>query len=195
MDTPQTVPDIERALRALGDLLAAARERMGIVVLGGAALNLLGVVERPTRDVDVVAFARRGRRSPLERPDPLPPAFMAAVSRVARDLGLAPDWLNAVAGSQWDTGLPRGLRGRLHWRRYGGLDVGIVDRHDLVLFKVYAAVDATGPASIHVQDLLALRPTDAELRAAVAWVRTQDPSPAIATALEKVAAYVRSARG
>jgi hypothetical protein len=73
--------------------------------------------------------------------------------------------------------------------------VGLVDRRDLVFFKLYAAADATGPASIHVSDLLALRPTDADLRAAAAWVRTQDPSPAVATAVEKVVAYVRGARG
>jgi CBS domain-containing protein len=195
MDTPTILPDIERALQAVGALLASRGERVGIVVLGGAALNLLGVVDRATRDVDVVALARGGRRSRLERPDPLPPALASAVARVARDLALSPDWLNAVAGSQWDTGLPRGLRGRLHWRRYGGLDVGIVDRRDLVFFKLYASADATGPASVHVQDLLALRPTDEELRAAARWVRTQDPSPAIATAVEKVLAYVRSVRG
>jgi hypothetical protein len=41
-------------------------------------------------------------------------------------------------------------------------------------------------------DLLA---ADADLRAAAAWVRTQDPSPAVATAVEKVVAYVRGARG
>ena len=122
MDTQILIPDIERALHALGDLLAARGERFGIVVLGGAALNLLGVVERATRDVDVVALAPGGRRARLERPDPLPAPLVSAVSRVARDLGLAPDWLNAGPGSQWETGLPRGLRGRLEWRRYGGLD-------------------------------------------------------------------------
>ena len=193
MDT--FITDIERALRAVGALLASRGERTGIVVLGGAALNLLGVVDRATRDVDVVALAPKGRRSPLERPDPLPAALTAAVSRVARDLALSPDWLNAVAGSQWDTGLPRGLRARLHWRRYDGLDVGIVHRRDLIFFKLYASADATGPASVHVPDLLALRPTDQELHEAARWVRTQDPSPAIATALVAVMAYVRRARG
>lgn len=195
MDTTAVIPDIERALHAVGALLASSGERIGIVVLGGAALNLLGVIARATRDVDIVALARRGPSSRLERPEPLPPALISAISRVARDLALSPDWLNAVAGSQWDTGLPRGLRTRLHWRRYGGLDVGIVGRRDLVFFKLYASADATGPASVHVQDLLALDPTDEELGAAARWVRTQDPSPTIATAVEAVTAYVRSARG
>jgi hypothetical protein len=38
--------DIEKALDALGELLTAEGTEFGIVVLGGAALNLLGIVER-----------------------------------------------------------------------------------------------------------------------------------------------------
>jgi hypothetical protein len=193
MDTTRRIRDIERPLRAVGDLLAAAGQRVGIVILGGAALNLLGVTDRATRDVDVLALAR-GARSRLARPEPLPAALTSAAARVARDLGLAPDWLNAGVASQWDTGLPRGLAGRLHWRRYGGLDVGVVDRRDLVFFKLYAAADDTGPGSVHVGDLLALRPSDVELTAAAAWVRKQDPSPAMAAALEQAIAYVRGPR-
>ena len=55
--------DIEKALDALGELLTAEGTEFGIVVLGGAALNLLGIVERTTRDVDVLA------RHPLWTPD------------------------------------------------------------------------------------------------------------------------------
>ena len=65
-----------------------AGQRVGIVVLGGAALNLLGVVDRPTRDVDVLALAR-GPRSRLVRPDPLPPLLVSAAQRVAQALGAA----------------------------------------------------------------------------------------------------------
>jgi hypothetical protein len=158
-------------------------------------LNLLGVVERLTTDVDVLALGHPGRRSRLSRPEPLPPVLVSAVERVARELGLSPDWLNAAVSSQWDTGLPRGLPGRVVWRRFGGLEVGLVGRRDLVFFKLYAAADATGPASVHVRDLLALRPTDEELRAAAAWVRKQDPTPPMAVTIGKVVAYVRGVRG
>ena len=100
MNTSTPIPDVERALRALGEILAALGERVGIVVLGGAALNLLGVVERLTTDVDVLALGHPGRRSRLSRPDPLPPVLVSAVERVARDLGLSPDWLNAAVSSR-----------------------------------------------------------------------------------------------
>jgi hypothetical protein len=50
--------EIEAALRAVGELVEAAGEYYAIVIVGGAALNLLGIVERSTRDVDILAFAK-----------------------------------------------------------------------------------------------------------------------------------------
>ena len=104
---------------------------------------------------------------------------------------MSSDWMNTVVGLQWQTGLPSGLAGRLHWRRYGGLRVGLADRYDLIFLKLYAATDSEGPASVHVQDLLALRPNEWDLESAAAWVREQDPTPAFARILEEVVAYVR----
>ncbi len=124
MDTNALPPsDINRALAAVGELLAAGGHKLGIVVVGGTALNLLGVVHRATRDVDVLAVASRGRgpERAIQPPTPLPAALQEAVATVARDLGLAPDWLNTGVASQWETGLPPGLEGRIHWRTYGGL--------------------------------------------------------------------------
>lgn len=59
---------------------------------------------------------------------------------------------------QWRFGLPQGLTERLEWRTYGALQVGIVNRRDLVCFKLYASADQTGPDNVHVRDLLALKP-------------------------------------
>ncbi|HVH08418.1 MAG TPA: DUF6036 family nucleotidyltransferase, partial [Gemmatimonadales bacterium] len=54
--------DIEQAFRRVGELLEAAGHSYAIVIIGGAALALLDVVARTTRDVDILAFAtRRGR--------------------------------------------------------------------------------------------------------------------------------------
>ena len=47
----------EQALTAVGEILAAEGKSAAIVIVGGAALNLLGVVDRATRDVDVMALA------------------------------------------------------------------------------------------------------------------------------------------
>lgn len=92
---------------------------------------------------------------------------------MARDFGLPKDWLNAVVGSQWDTGLPPGLAEDITWESYSALEVGFVGRATLIDLKFYAAIDQ-GPESVHWQDLLALRPTGEEIERAVHWTLTQD---------------------
>src|SRR5260370_30916003 len=157
---------IARALRLLGELLQARGQRFQIVVIGGAAVNLLGIVSRATTDVDILAFARPGD----------------------------PNWLNAGPASQWQSGLPPGLENRVQWSEYSGLGVGLVSRYDLIFLKLYAAVDDAGPTSVHFQDLLALMPTDEELAEAGSWVRQQDPSPVIADTVTKVVSHASSLR-
>jgi hypothetical protein len=185
---------LDQALRATGELLARRGQRVAIVVVGGTALNLLRVVERVTRDVDVIATGRLSADGPpsgIEPPEPLPKALTDAISTVARDLGLPSDWLNTTVAGQWETGLPPGFAARVTWSRHGGLWLGVAGRLDLIHLKLYAAADDTGPGSRHVADLVALRPTAAELASARAWIiQTQDRSPAIAAALEMVTAHV-----
>lgn len=164
----------ERALRAVGEILEAEGQSVAIVVVGGSALNLLGVVERVTRDVDVIAVG-------------YPPD---AAALVAADLGLDEDWINTGPALQWKQGLPPGLEGRVRWRRYANLNVGVVDRRDLVFLKLYAAADSTGPTSVHYQDLIALRPSDEELQSARAWTLTQDASPDFHHIVDQVVHHV-----
>jgi hypothetical protein len=190
---PLPPSDLDRALAAVGELLAARNQHLGIVVVGGTALNLLGFVNRATRDVDVLALASSpGDAEPIVRPPAqLPEALAEAVATVARDLGLSPDWLNTAVASQWDTGLPPGLADRIHWRRYGGLDVGLADRRDLIFLKLYAAADDVGPTSIHYHDLIALKPTETDVEDAARWVRSQDPSVAFAESLNTMLAHAK----
>lgn len=189
---------LERGLAAVGDLLAAEGVEIGIIVAGGTALNLLGIVQRTTNDVDVLAILQDRAGSggvTLAPPDPLPEPLQRAIARVARDFQLPEDWMNTVVGLQWRAGLPPELERRLRWRRYGGLRVGLVARYDLIFLKLYAAADSGGPSSVHFQDLLALRPTERELLAAVAWVREQDPTPAFSTIVEQVMTHARERLG
>ncbi len=189
---------LERGLAAVGDLLAAEGVEVGIIVVGGTALNLLGIVQRTTSDVDVLAILQDPAASggvTLAPPDPLPEPLQRAIARVARDFQLPDDWMNTVVGLQWETGLPPGLERRLRWRRYGALRVGLVARYDLIFLKLYAAADSGGPSSVHFQDLLALRPTERELQAAAAWVRQQDPTPEFSTIVEQVMAHARDRAG
>lgn len=189
---------ISEALLRVGELLEADGQSVAVVILGGAALNLLRIVERPTVDVDILAFAtaESGHTPPRAEsiappPVPMPQVLVRAADRVATELGLPKDWLNIGPALQWRAGLPPGLTSRVEWRQFAGLWVGLVDRRDLIFFKLFAAADSVGPRSVHYQDLLRLRPTPDELAAAAAWVRTQDAAEEFARVLDRVVALCR----
>lgn len=159
-------------LATLGQLLEQRGERFELLAIGGGALQLLGVIVRPTRDIDVVAVVDGDRLIAIDR---LPAALARAVEDTAVVLGLPADWFNAGARSLMEFGLPPSMLARAHPRRWGGLTLHIADRRDQIFFKLYAAVDQ-GPRSKHFDDLRRLQPTRDELLAAAAWARTHDPS-------------------
>lgn len=186
---------IESALEAVGELLRAAGEEVAIVVVGGATLNLRGIVRRSTNDVDVIARALPDPQGALRLadPEPFPRSLQIAIRTVARDFHLPADWMNAAVGAQWVRGLPPWTLGELTWRSYGSLRVGLAGRQTLIALKLFAAVDS-GPGSVHVQDLLALGPTDSELEAARGWVLTQDAYQGFALMVAQVIEHVRQSR-
>ncbi|HZJ50462.1 MAG TPA: hypothetical protein VFF07_06330 [Actinomycetota bacterium] len=154
-------------LKALGEQLSALDARCEIVVIGGAALLALGLVNRTTSDVDVLAL---GSNEGLKPADPLPPPLVEARDRVARDFELEPDWLNPGPTELLRFGLPDGLMERVETRRFRSvLTVHFAGRFDQIHFKLYAMVDP----GRHEDDL---RPTEEELLAAARWTRTHDPS-------------------
>lgn len=174
--TPQRA---DALLSALGEQIAGRGERYELVVIGGSALLALGLVERTTKDVDIVAVRSEAG---LDNADPLPPGLRAAGDLVARDFELQAEWLNPGPAGLLTFGLPEGFADRLERRDYGaGLVVHFSSRYDQIHFKLYAAVDQ-GPGK-HEQDLRALAPTEAELIAAARWSRTQDPSAGYAQVL------------
>lgn len=187
-------PDsVETALSAVGELLDAAKQPAAVVIVGGAALNLLGFVSRTTRDVDVIAqsYTDAAGKRRLAQAEPFPPALEEAIATVSRDLSLPQDWMNTVVAKQWSQGLPPWTAQDLEWRSYGALEVGLVGRRTLIALKLFAAVDQ-GPDSVHVQDLLALVPTPAELESAVEWVRSQDTSPEFVAMVDQVVQHVQA---
>ena len=168
----------EIALRLLdGRLFIADAPDFNLVVCGGTALVATELVQRATRDVDIVAMA--DGKGKLVDPAPLPEALITAAQEVAEDLNLPEDWLNngpsSGEGGIYRLGLPQGFADRLKWKIFGEkLTVAFIDRIDQIYFKLYAAVDQFG--SYHATDLQALEPTDDELLGAIAWSRTHDPS-------------------
>ena len=166
-------PDrILELLSALGERLALTRTPVELVVIGGSALTILGLVERPTRDVDVVALLNGGE---LRSAKPLPAAVVEARNAVAADFDVSEGWLNSGPGDLLQWGLPDGLVERLTSREFGSaLRVHLASRLDQIHFKLYALVDQG--LGRHEEDLRALSPTPDELRAAARWTITQDPS-------------------
>jgi hypothetical protein len=134
------------------------------VVVGGVAMNLRGFHSRGTSDVDVIA---RGIPPMLFTPDPLPDLLAAGIKRVARDFGLDADWMNTVVAKQWHGGMPPGIGDDPEWHQFGALHVGVPGREAMTALKLFAAMDQ-GPRSVHMQDLLRLRPTEEELERAAA---------------------------
>jgi hypothetical protein len=174
-----TLDSAEQILSALGEQLAARGERYELVVIGGSGLLALGLVERTTKDVDIVAL-RCGDE--LDSADPLPEGLRAARDLVARDFSLPTEWLNPGPTELLRFGLPDGFVDRLERRDFGeGLVVYLASRYDQIHFKLYAAVDQ-GPGK-HETDLRSLAPTEVELIAAARWSRTHDPSEGYAQVL------------
>ena len=163
-----------RALHTLGEVLDARGVSSRVLIAGGSSLLLLGFVDRPTADVDVIGFALDDHYIKAES---IPPELAAAVHDVAMALDLPNSWINNGPASLFDFGLPEGFEQRVTVQHFGPLEVHVVGRLDLIHFKLYAAVDQSGSRlNKHLSDLVRLGPSVDELVAAAAWTRTHDPS-------------------
>jgi len=172
----------EDLLRALGEQLAAHGESYTLAVVGGSALLALGLISRPTRDVDVLAIVENNE---LVSAQPLPAALLDAAHTVARDFGLSDEWLNPGPTSLLDLGLPDGFYEQAQHRIYGpGLEILFASRIDQIHLKLYATVDQG--AGKHLKDLEALHPTEQELLDAAHWSRSHDPSEGYLSVLKQV---------
>lgn len=133
-----------------------------VSICGGAALNLLELVQRTTQDVDLVS------------PETLPPLFIEAAQITAKYFNLKPDWINQGPVELLKMGLPQGYFERCHpLHLEGNITWLLTDRLDQIHFKLYASLDRGG---YHIQDLLALYPSEEELVQACRWCFTHDVS-------------------
>jgi hypothetical protein len=166
--------NLEFAWSALAGFLEeadAAPEHL--VIVGGSALLALGLVNRTTRDMDILASI--DPVAGLVDPRPMSDALKLAASKVAQELQLDPEWLNTGPADQVSAGLPEGFFSRLTKREWGPtLTIYLPDRFDLIHLKLFAVIDQG--RGRHSNDLTALAPTDEELLAAARWVLTQDAS-------------------
>ncbi|MEN9580940.1 MAG: hypothetical protein RJA70_3949 [Pseudomonadota bacterium] len=132
------------------------------VVIGGSALGLMGVIQRPTRDFDILV------------PE-LPPAIISAArdfAKAQRQAGvdLQDDWLNN-GPIQLGEILPAGWRARVQ-RIFDGQAVVLstLGRADLLKSKLFALCDR----GTDLPDCIALAPTAEELAECMPWLELQD---------------------
>src|SRR6266704_2933356 len=85
MPQPISQENLDRVLTLLaGRLDLAQSEPVRLVVCGGSALIAMGLRQRTTKDIDVVALMNAAHE--LVSPDPLPDFLTTAAEQVARDL-------------------------------------------------------------------------------------------------------------
>ena len=172
---------LHQALTVLGNVLADKNLHFEVVAIGGGGLLLLGMITRPTKDVDLVALVDHGSFVSAEK---LPRPLLEAIAEVGRALHLGESWVNAGPFELFTMGLPEGFADRMSTYFYGGLTLHLAGRFDQICFKLYASVDQ-GPQSKHFADLKSLKPTQAELQRAAAWCKIHDVSEGFAANLSE----------
>lgn len=135
------------------------------VVIGGAALNLLGVISRLTKDCDILF---------PEIPQDIAKASQSFAREVREKGGaLVDEWLNNGPASLQTQLLP-GWKNRLQTAFDGqAIRLRSLGREYLLCAKLFALCDR----GIDLLDCVALAPSRAELDKIVPWLEQQDANP------------------
>ena len=157
--------DPRATIAAFDAFLAERSHRCELLVIGGTALALLGLIRRATRDCDVLE-------------PPLDPRLLVLAQEFARQqtasgLPLDRDWLNngpatlaKVLPKDWQARVVVIHRGR-------ALCIRSLGRPDLLASKLWALCDR----GTDIGDCVALAPTADELVSLRPWLHDQDANP------------------
>lgn len=155
----------KETLERFDEFLAGEGLGLEAIVIGGAAMALLGMTSRQTKDCDVLT-------------PQLPPAIVDAAARFAageRERGepLDDGWLNNGPSSLADV-LPAGWMARVQTVFTGrSLTLHTLGRIDLLRSKVFALCDR----GLDLPDCVALTPSARELEEVASWLVQQDFNP------------------
>lgn len=135
------------------------------IVIGGAALSILGTISRETQDCDILAPKIPANIQEAAK------AFSREIT--ARGEDLKEDWLNNGPETLLDV-LPKEWRNRTQ-PLYAGkaLHLETLGRPDLLRSKFFAYCDRQQD----LPDCIALKPTKAEMLETLDWLRFQDGHP------------------
>jgi hypothetical protein len=149
-----------KILKRFDEELIARKEKRSLILCGGSVLIVMDIVDRQTRDVDVV------------EPE-LDSTLKEVAKKLATEFGLSENWLNNG---------PESLRRDLlkNWKKrivtiFKGkaLVLQALGREDLLATKLFAFCDREDDW----QDVLKLKPTKDELERLFPWVLERDGSP------------------
>ena len=157
--------ETQAILLSFDQYLTERRLQFDAVVIGGAALNLLGVVSRLTKDCDILH---------PEIPREIAEASRAfAIELRAQGGTLQDNWLNngptSLAGQllpRWENRLQAVFVGKAIYLRCLG-------REDLLCAKLFALCDR----GIDLRDCIALAPSVNEMEKVLPWLEQQDANP------------------
>lgn len=175
---------IAAALAALGDRLPPALGEVELLLVGGAAGLLTGLLEpeRTTVDCDVILYHPADARVTLE----------AVAEALTAEHDLPPGWLNAGAAAWVEALPPDWTTRRVLAGRFGSLSVYAIGRLDLLAMKLIAGREQD------VDDLLAMKITADEatwLRGYLdSWPHDHWPTGYITEAAELLALLTRDDR-
>ncbi|MEO8179705.1 MAG: DUF6036 family nucleotidyltransferase [Deltaproteobacteria bacterium] len=162
-----------QTLEHFDDFLEARGLRLDAIVVGGSALVLIGIVDRPTRDVDILHPDLPSQIADASR------AFALEMRR--RGIELADTWLNNGPSSLSKL-LPDGWRHRTQPAFFGrALVLETLGRADLLKTKLFALCDR----GTDLADCIAFSPTAEELEEAMPWVALQDANKLWPSHVEK----------
>jgi hypothetical protein len=157
--------ETQAMLLSFDQYLTERRLQFDAVVIGGAALNLLGVVSRLTKDCDILH---------PEIPKEIAEASRAfAIEFRAKGGTLQDNWLNNGPTSLASQLLPR-WENRLQTVFVGkAIYLRCLGREDLLCAKLFALCDR----GIDLGDCIALAPSVNELQNVLPWLEQQDANP------------------
>jgi len=152
--------NIQSILNILEAELKGHSETLEITICGGAAIQLLGYSNRPTKDIDVIVPT-------------IPEHLQPLIKSIANTHQLAEDWLNNGPASLIHD-LEIGWQDRTTLLYMGQhLTIRVLSRQDLIFSKLYAMCDRRED----IRDLLAMKVTDDELQIAGTLVKEKDGNP------------------
>ncbi|MCB9228836.1 MAG: hypothetical protein H6618_04420 [Deltaproteobacteria bacterium] len=153
--------NITAIIQAFDDFLGRQHQDFEGIIVGGAALNLLSITSRVTRDVDVMV------------PDSLPHQIAECAREFALQNNLPADWLNTGPADivrylpkNWQKRTQEIFKGKhLHLKTLG--------KKELLMTKCWAYCDRERD----LNDILAMNPDKKDLEEITEWLKPLDANP------------------